>query len=402
MDLELGPPRRLHPRGLASRGLTVDVDGVALGPDCLLVRRTQAGYQTASRSEIRTLLDLAFDYRGDEAPFHRRCAAIAKALDDGALLRAQLLGLFLPVGELDVFDLQRLRLASQLIKYDPDQPRDEDGKWSNAGGSGSSGSATAGMAAFLASPEAESFASALARLAPRLANPALLAGGLLLLPTNESHIVNGTVPGHDDVRYHYDEGMLRIAQTDETGNEHVLFFGGPDEDRLYRDKDGTVVGRALDNGVVLDPDAPLFRKPQASTTHDEPRLCPDPSPDRPSGMSDRAAAYQEQITGLPRGLAVDLGGVVFDGCRESDGVMLEAKGLGYEWALQADGTYRANFEGADGIMEQADNQNSAAGIAGRKVEWYFAERRVADYFRNAFKEEGFNNITVFYQPPVKS
>ena len=42
------------------------------------------------------------------------------------------------------------------------------------------------------------------------------------------------------------------------------------------------------------------------------------------------------------------------------------------------------------------------GIAGRKVEWYFAERRVADYFRNAFKEEGFNNITVFYQPPVKS
>ena len=47
----------------------------------------------------------------------------------------------------------------------------------------------------------------------------------------------------------------------------MLFFGGPDEDRLYRDKDGTVVGRALDNGVVLDPDAPLFRKPQASTTN---------------------------------------------------------------------------------------------------------------------------------------
>lgn len=140
MDLQLGPPRRLHPRGLASRGVTVDVEGVALGPDYLLVRRTQAGYQTASRSEIRTLLDLAFDYRGDEAPFHRRCATIAKALDDGALLRAQLLGLFLPVGELDVFDLQRLHLASRLIKYDPDQPRAEDGKWSDAGGSGSSAS----------------------------------------------------------------------------------------------------------------------------------------------------------------------------------------------------------------------------------------------------------------------
>src|SRR5579859_1250103 len=401
MDLQLGPPRRLHTRGPASHGVTVDDEGLAIGPDCLLVRRISAGYRTAARRDIRTLLDLAFDYRGDEGPFHRHCAAIAKALDDGHVLRAQLLGLFLPVGELDGFDLQRLRLASRLMKFDPDQPRDEDGKWSAQGGTGGIGRATAAMAAFMASPEVEGFAAALAHLAPRLSNPAALVGSLVVLPTNESHLKQGLVPGHDNVRYNYDEGMLRIAETDEAGSEHVLFYGGPDEDRLYRDKDGTIVGRALDNGVVLDQDAPLFRKPQASTTTDEPRLCPDPGPDQPGGMSLRAAAYQHQITGLPPGMAVTLNGVIFDGCRESDGTMLEAKGPGYEWPLLAYGFYRDDYQGKKAIMVQAERQNNAVEGTGRKVEWYFAERSVADHFREAFKVEGFTNITVIYQPMVK-
>lgn len=399
MELELGPPRRLHSRGPASRGVTVDREGLALGPDCMLVRRMGTRYQAAASKDIRTLLDVAFDYRGDEAPLHRQCTAIAKALDSGELLKAQLLGLLLPVGELDEFDLRRLRLASQLIRFDPAQPRDADGRWSALGRFVSR--ATTRMAAFMASPAAESFAEALGRLAPELANPALLFGGLMVLPTNESHLDHGSIPGHDDVRYSYDEGNLLIVQLDEAGDKHELFFGGPDEDRLYRDKNGTVIGRALDNGVVLDPDAPLFRKPQAATSEDEPRLCPDPGPDKPSGMSEQAAAYQQQITGLPRGIAVTLNGVTFDGCRESDGVMLEAKALGYEWPLIAYGTYPPNYQGAKDIMRQANSQNIAAETSGRKVEWYFAERRVADYFRNAFRVAGFSNITVFYQPPVK-
>jgi hypothetical protein len=396
MELELGPPRRLHSRGPATRGVTVDREGLALGPDCVLVRRRGTRYQAAAPGDIRTLLNGAFDYRGDEAPLHRKCAAIAKALGDGDLLKAQLLGLLLPIGELDAFDLRRLRLVSKLIKFDSTQPRDADGRWSNF-----LGQATARMAAFMASPAAEGFVAALGRLAPRLTNPVALAGGLLVLPTNESHLDRGSIPGHDDIRYNYDEGNLRIAQTDEAGNEHVLFFGGPDEDRLYRDKDGTVVGHALDNGVVLDPDAPLFRKPQAATSEDEPRLCPDPGPDWPSGMSEQAAAYQRQITGLPSGMAVTLNNVTFDGCRESDGVMLEAKAIGYVWAMRADGTYAPYYQGAEGLMKQACAQNRAAEQSGRRVEWYFAERAAADYFRNAFRIAGFTNITVFYQPPVK-
>lgn len=242
-------------------------------------------------------------------------------------MKAKLLGLFLPVGELDEFDLRRLRLASKLIKFDPAQPRDADGRWSELGRFVSQ--ATTRMAAFIASPAAASFAEALGRLAPELANPALLFGGLMVLPTNEGHLDHGSIPGHDDVLYSYDEGNLLIVWMDEAGGRHELFFGGPDEDRLYRDKDGTVIGRALDNGVVLDPDAPLFRKPQAATSEDEPKLCPDPGPDWPGGMSEQAAAYQQQITGLPRGLAVTLNDVTFDGCRESDGACWKRR----RWAM---------------------------------------------------------------------
>ncbi len=48
-----------------------------------------------------------------------------------------------------------------------------------------------------------------------------------------------------------------------------------------------------------------------------------------AGRSEGSLAYQEQITGRPPGLEVKLNGVRFDGCREEDGTMLEAKGPGY-------------------------------------------------------------------------
>src|ERR1700710_26738 len=99
MELELGPPRRLHSRGPASRGVPVDREGLALGPDGVLVRKRPTHYKAGALGDIRTLLNGAFDYRGDEAPLHRKCAAIAKALGDGDLLKAQLLGLLLPIGE---------------------------------------------------------------------------------------------------------------------------------------------------------------------------------------------------------------------------------------------------------------------------------------------------------------
>ena len=104
---------------------------------------------------------------------------------------------------------------------------------------------------------------------------------------------------------------------------------------------------------------------EARSERDEPKLCPDPDRDVPHGASERAIAYQEQISRLnnpqrplPAGMAVSLENpltgknVAFDDCRESDGTMIEAKGPGYaglvksgflaekiwneDWSLQAD------------------------------------------------------------------
>lgn len=132
--------RRLHERGPRSRGLVVDRDGVALGPAIAFVRRTEAGYACLSPD---TLMRLARTVFGAEARFEklpRLLGAIARALAAGDLVKAQLLGLEMPMGELDDGQLAKLAAAADLIKvgFDPSQPRDEHGRWS----SGSDGAAS--------------------------------------------------------------------------------------------------------------------------------------------------------------------------------------------------------------------------------------------------------------------
>lgn len=56
-----------------------------------------------------------------------------------------------------------------------------------------------------------------------------------------------------------------------------------------------------------------------------------------------------------------LNGVTFDGCRESDGTMLEAKGPGYAWALSADGVFRPYYTGRVDLDDQMDRMVVASG-----------------------------------------
>jgi hypothetical protein len=140
---------------------------------------------------------------------------------------------------------------------------------------------------------------------------------------------------------------------------------------------------------------------------DEPKLCPDPGPDVPHGASERAKAYQEQISALNnpgRPLkwdeAVSLMNpetgkpVAFDDCRDSDGTMIEAKGPGF-----ADQMKYAYFD--KGIVpdwkDQARTQVSAAGS--RNVAWYFAEPEAAEKAREKFRDDPrLRRIKVIYEP----
>ena len=88
---------------------------------------------------------------------------------------------------------------------------------------------------------------------------------------------------------------------------------------------------------------------------------------------------------MPPGLEVKLNGVRFDGCRETDGTMLEAKGLGY--ANKTDGLqdWRGWFTGLEPIKAQMQAQSTAA--TARSVEWHFVESESAAYSGNMLNKQ---------------
>jgi hypothetical protein len=107
----------------------------------------------------------------------------------------------------------------------------------------------------------------------------------------------------------------------------------------------------------------------------------------------RAIAYQWQITGLPPGLAIWVNGQNYDGCRETDGTLLEAKGPGYQKIME-DPHKGFIWNGiVNDFLDQGENQDRAAG--GRALEWHFAEKPVADKVREIFKAKGINARVIF-------
>jgi len=248
----------------------------------------------------------------------------------------------------------------------------------------------------------------LTTLGSRIAAPASIATGILF-PDNENLASSGSVPGYHGLNYRFSEMRLTLIQNDSDGGARLLFAGMPDSDGYYRDRDGTIVGRAVGNSFMLDNagvaainaatmpnDAAENASSAAEEASDQPKLCPDPSPDRPGGKRDRNIAYEQQITGLPAGMAVLYNGVYFDGCRTTDGILLEAKGPGYDWALNAKGDWQPWYEGRQRLWKQLKDQSEAAGD--RFVKWHVAEPRVAASLSAYVQAQGYSNIQGIYTP----
>jgi RHS repeat-associated protein len=111
-------------------------------------------------------------------------------------------------------------------------------------------------------------------------------------------------------------------------------------------------------------------------------------------MSNRAAAYQEQITGRS-GSSYVVDGVKFDGY--SDGQLIDAKGPGYARFVNSDGDFKPWFQGAQGFVDQGQSQLAAAD--GTPIAWYFAEEQAAAATENLFAQNDIA-INVVYQPPA--
>lgn len=408
--------RRLHDRGARSRGLVVDADGVTLGPDCVLVRRTPAGYRCADPDDLTRLARTVFasDPRLTRLPIV--LAGIAKALDRGDLVMAQLLGLELPVGDLDDNALRRLHAISDLSKdFDPDQLRDERGRWTNGGGTTVLTTATAAAGAAALAADAITWLEETTRDVAVMGNAAVLAVGMVVVPFGRSNVAEGTLPEAPDITYRYDEGVLTLSYRGTDGQVTTL-FNGLSVGGLYRDEDGHVIGRNLGDGkgFVLDPDAlpVLAAKAKAKDRIDpnaveaslsrlveaarrEPRLCPDPTKENGGPTSVQAALYQWQVCGTPPGYGIEYNGVNFDGCDPHTGILEECKALGFADKLSGPDEFEDWYRGADNAPNQMRKQSIAAGD--RLVIWHVAEPEFADLLGRIALQ--YPNIRVIHTPP---
>lgn len=119
-------------------------------------------------------------------------------------------------------------------------------------------------------------------------------------------------------------------------------------------------------------------------------------------MKERAAAYQEQITGRPATDAYVVGKpgeqVKFDGYGEAG--FAEAKGSGYSQFIDKDsGEFKPWYRGRQDALDQATRQINAAN--GEPITWYVAEADAAKTFRNLFAKNGIDQIDVVHRPASK-
>jgi hypothetical protein len=119
-------------------------------------------------------------------------------------------------------------------------------------------------------------------------------------------------------------------------------------------------------------------------------------------MSDRARDYQAQVTGAPKGSAyrVRQGDeeVDFDGYDPKEDLLLEAKGPGYAKFIKDDMSQKEFFRGFRKMIEQAKRQFDL--VEGTRIRWYVAEKRLGDFLRRAFGEEGIE-IEVVHRLPTR-
>jgi hypothetical protein len=321
------PPRRI----------VIDTDGNVVASDRIFVHRSQQGFVCIGLGAGAELMKRA--ERISNVPATKRFGRKSGRFGDPFLDR------------LDSLD----SLDSLAKEYNADEARvpagsRDGGEWTSGGMVASAASATAN----LFETDSALVAAGLSAIASRLSAPTALLG-TLFIPTNRSPISSGTVPNNPDVSYRFDGDTGTLTLTDSDGV--VLFSGHHGAGGIFRDSDGTPIGRVVDSALVLDPNtlpgyasssrpaarsgAAAVAQTQEETDRSEPKLCPDPRLDRPG--SARGMAYQFYIAGMinpdlptPPGMAVSLYNplsgrdVYFDDCRHIDGAMIDAKGPGYE------------------------------------------------------------------------
>jgi hypothetical protein len=229
--------------------------------------------------------------------------------------------------------------------------------------------------------------------------------GLLFIPSPNSIRVEGEVPEIPGLRYSWnrDETLLHLAYDGPDGSRQT--FTAQLQEDVFRDQRGQVVGRVLPGGnIAIDP-AAVF--PEA-VNDNNPKLCPDPGPDKPGETGRNYADYVKEIVnpgnptprywGYQLSNPYDFGNLVFyDDCQHSTGTMVEAKGPGYAEMLE--------YEILKNSLTQewlAESGRQVDASHGRPIRWYFADLKAALFAQEIFRTagKGRENIAIVWLPRV--
>ncbi|HEX8435928.1 Tox-REase-5 domain-containing protein [Archangium sp.] len=121
-----------------------------------------------------------------------------------------------------------------------------------------------------------------------------------------------------------------------------------------------------------------------------------------SSMSERARAYQAQVTDAPRGWAYEVcrNGrcVEYDGYDPKTDTLLEAKGEGYDPFFDKNLNPVFDFKGLENWERQARRQAQLSG--GLRIRWHVAEPRLVAILQKLFARWDIEGIEVVYTPPL--
>jgi Restriction endonuclease fold toxin 5 len=112
-----------------------------------------------------------------------------------------------------------------------------------------------------------------------------------------------------------------------------------------------------------------------------------------SGPRPKGADYQEQVSGVPRGIEYEVAGIKFDHYDAKRNVLVDAKDWG-GYVLPEAKFWR------DEVLGTAKGQLTAVGRAGAKatVEWHVTTPEAANAIRNTLKDGGLTQVTVVLIP----
>jgi hypothetical protein len=436
-----------------------DAGGLRVGGVALLARDAKGAWTRRDERDLNRELSKLYGFPVDFGRMRRRVDAVAAALDNGDLARAQVgaLPLRLPdppasagaqPGALEKRRLAYDLAACGLLKADGDwnekHPRTDappNPGWfaptpgtpgadkpktdasSSAGASSRGGAApafvppapAAGAGSLLASDLSATALDGLAALAARVSVPTILFGAIFV-PSDNRIVEEGRIPGRPDVAYRWAHDETATAVTLKVlidGQWRTLAVGGAPPDSVVHDRNGQAVARvvggpdrrqtlvatvdALDRAV-----ADLRRRdgaPAAAPTVDdrEPRLCPDPRDEPKTTKSANSIAYQEYVSGLRYGLAIILGIVRYDGCDETTGFLLEAK-ADVDFMYDENDNLYSWIKPENNPTIQMKRQSDAAAAAGRVVVWHAQTEKGYRGLKKIVDGLKFENLSVVYDP----